>query len=234
MSNNTSKLSLITTGQAQKEVTANELHNAASPATLFAIKTLIGQTLNYYGGWFTKADGTGVDIANGQVTLTYSATNYFGVDGAGATSVNTTGFADGVLPLYTVVMGASAYTSYTDHRDGSHGNYTVRNSKKRIGAPAWASSMTLDWGKYDVIRITLAGATTMTFSGAVDGQTCMLELTQDATGSRTVTWPASVRWSSDLPVPVLSTAANKVDRLGFIYVGGAVTKYDGAAVVRGY
>ena len=45
-------------------------------------------------------------------------------------------------------------------------------------------------------------------SGKVGSLT--LELQQDATGSRTVTWPASVKFAGGTP-PTLSTAANALD-----------------------
>jgi hypothetical protein len=78
----------------------------------------------------------------------------------------------------------------------------------------------------NVVSATLAGATTFTFSGATAGMACSfgVYLTQDATGSRTVTWPASVKWSGGTP-PTLSTAANAVDILVFETIDGGTTWY---------
>ena len=59
--------------------------------------------------------------------------------------------------------------------------------------------------------------------------TSVLRLTQDGTGSRTVTWNAIFKWSSGA-APVLSTAANAVDVLAFIYDG---TSIYGSLVSRG-
>lgn len=42
----------------------------------------------------------------------------------------------------------------------------------------------------------------------------MLKVIQDGTGSRTVTWPASVKWAGGV-APVISTGANKVDIFSF-------------------
>jgi len=56
-----------------------------------------------------------------------------------------------------------------------------------------------------------------------------LRITQDATGSRTVTWNAIFKWSAGA-VPVLSTAANAVDIVSFIYDG---TYLYGSLVSRG-
>lgn len=78
----------------------------------------------------------------------------------------------------------------------------------------------------NVVSATLAGATTFTFSGATASTACSfgLYLTQDATGNRTVTWPASVRWSGGT-APTLSTSANAVDILVFETINGGTTWY---------
>ena len=56
-----------------------------------------------------------------------------------------------------------------------------------------------------------------------------LRITQDVTGSRTVTWNAIFKWSAGA-APVLSTAGNAVDIVSFIYDG---TSLYGALVSRG-
>lgn len=53
------------------------------------------------------------------------------------------------------------------------------------------------------------------------GMTYVLEVIQDGTGSRTVTWPASFNWGS-AGAPTLSTGANKVD-LVTLYCRDAAT-----------
>lgn len=104
----------------------------------------------------------------------------------------------------------------------------------RVSSPTWSASMTLNWATADIFRVTLGGATTnFTFSGATDGQKLILELTQDATGNRSVVWPASVRFSATLSGITLSTTAGKLDRLGFIYHAPSA-KYDLVALSLGY
>lgn len=70
-----------------------------------------------------------------------------------------------------------------------------------------------------------AAACTLTFTGAVTGYVCSFTLvvTQDATGSRTITWPASVHWGSSSGVPTLSTGAFNVDILTFFTTNGGTT-----------
>lgn len=118
MSNSTTQLDLISSSQAQKEVTANQLFDAASPAMLYGRRasTSAALTFGYYGG-VVSIGGTPTQVSNGTVALTASATNYVEADPAtGAVSANTTGFTAGRLPLYQVVAGASTVTSYTDLR----------------------------------------------------------------------------------------------------------------------
>jgi hypothetical protein len=104
----------------------------------------------------------------------------------------------------------------------------------RVGAPAWSASMTINWKEQDLVRVTLGGASTVfTFSGAADGQKLILELTQDATGGRAITLPGTVRYSTTIPSISLSTAAGKLDRLGFIYHAPS-NSYDLVAAAIGY
>lgn len=117
MANSTTNLAQLQVSQASKETTANQLFDAASPATAFGrnATTTTGLTWGYYGATI-MVDGAATQIANGTVSLTGSATNYVEADRSGTVSANTTGFTAGRTPLYTVVTGSSTITSYTDHR----------------------------------------------------------------------------------------------------------------------
>ncbi|KVO72425.1 hypothetical protein WJ79_19395 [Burkholderia ubonensis] len=119
MGNSTVQLDQISSTQANKEVTANSLFDAASPASLWGrhASATGGLTWGYYGGNFVDNTGTSHAIANGTLTLTASATNYIYANATtGAVSVNTTGFPAGSVPLYSVVTNASTASSYTDLR----------------------------------------------------------------------------------------------------------------------
>ncbi|RQY50973.1 hypothetical protein DF109_32485 [Burkholderia stagnalis] len=119
MSNSTTLLDTISSTQANKEITANGLFDAVSPASLWGRRgpTTGGLTWGYYGGNFVDSTGTSHAIANGTLTLTASTTNYIYADNiTGAVSINTTGFPTGKVPLYSVVTGTSTATSYLDYR----------------------------------------------------------------------------------------------------------------------
>ena len=67
--------------------------------------------------------------------------------------------------------------------------------------------------------ITLTANCTFTFPTAAAGKSFMLGLLQDATGSRTVTWPGTVKWSGGT-APTLTTAAAKLDLFSFACLDG--------------
>jgi hypothetical protein len=83
-----------------------------------------------------------------------------------------------------------------------------------IPSPALVSASTAT-----INDITLTANCTLTFPAATSGTSFLLFLRQDATGSRTVTWP-TVKWPAAV-VPTLSTAANAIDVVSFICVAGA-------------
>lgn len=124
MSNSTTILDQISQSQAQKEVTANALFDAASPGMAFGrhASACAGLVWGYYGGVIVPG-GVPTQIANGTLTLTASATNYIKVTSAGVVSAATSApsgwpgpLAGGDMALYAVVCGASAVTSWTDYR----------------------------------------------------------------------------------------------------------------------
>ncbi len=118
MSNSSVTFDAIAQSQASKEITANAMFDALSPASLYGRRqsTSSGLTWGYYGGNIL-VNGVLTQISNGTLTLAASATNYFEAEPTtGAVSSNTTGFTAGRVPLYTIVTGASSVSSYTDHR----------------------------------------------------------------------------------------------------------------------
>lgn len=84
----------------------------------------------------------------------------------------------------------------------------------------------IDLASGNVVSATLAGNTTFTFTGATASTACSfgLYLTQDGTGGRTVTWPASVRWAGGV-APTLSTGAGALDIVVFETINGGTTWY---------
>lgn len=95
-----------------------------------------------------------------------------------------------------------------------------------------ADTVTINWSLGSTAKMTLDRAVAFTFTGAYDGQRCVLILTQDATGGRAITC-AQARGSTDLSFPPTLSGANKTDYLGFIYNNNA-TKYDFVSINKGF
>ena len=86
------------------------------------------------------------------------------------------------------------------------------------------AAATLDLANGNVFDLTLTANCTLTFSGTTAGVACSftLILRQDGTGSRTVTWPASVDWPAGT-APTLTTTASAVDVLTFLSTDNGTT-----------
>lgn len=104
--------------------------------------------------------------------------------------------------------------------------------KEAIRTLTYAAAMNADFSRADTIKVTLGGNATITLTGAVDKQKCILELKQDDIGGRTVTL-VNHRFGSDLTSITLSTGVNLTDKLGFIYDASAGV-YDVVAIMRGF
>jgi len=109
-----------------------------------------------------------------------------------------------------------------------------RTVHDQIQSLTCADNVSINWGLGHVAKITLDRAnTTFAFSGANNGERLILRITQDATGSRLVTFPGSVRYGTDIPSITLTVTGDKQDYIGFIYNEDA-TKYDVVSFIMGF
>jgi hypothetical protein len=78
---------------------------------------------------------------------------------------------------------------------------------------------TIDWTNGNKFKFTF-GAQNETFTFTAPSNPCSLTLilVQDGTGSRTATWPATVKWAGGT-TPTLTTDANAVDIISMIWDG---------------
>ncbi len=91
---------------------------------------------------------------------------------------------------------------------------------------AGTATITLNTG--NIHNITMpAGNITIAVSGETAGQCFLIEILQDATGSRTVTWFSTIKWVGG-SAPTLTTTASKRDVFGFRVTG--TDTYDGYVV----
>jgi hypothetical protein len=144
------------------------------------------------GGFGVKLAGpgptTGVTIANGEEAIVaWNGTDFIRIANYSGPFLATTATLSGLL---TVTAGAQ----------------TTPVTATQAGA-----AITVNCALSNVFSTTLtASITTLTLSNPNDGQTINWFITQDATGSRTMTWGASVKWPGGT-AGVLSTGANAVD-----------------------
>ena len=77
---------------------------------------------------------------------------------------------------------------------------------------------TITWNSGNMQKSTMTGNCTYTFTAPSSPARLQLKLIQDATGSRTATWPVAVKWPGGT-APTLTTDANAVDIVTFWYDG---------------
>ena len=90
---------------------------------------------------------------------------------------------------------------------------------------ATTATTTIDFSNGDIVTLNLSSNTTLTLSNPITGLYYLLKCVQDATGSRTITWPATVKWSGGT-APTLTTTASKTDLITLWWDG---TNYFGTS-----
>lgn len=118
-------------------------------------------------------------------------------------------------PVAATLTGAETLTDKTIQAGVFTNGYTEETS-----AANTSTAYTIDLANGSVQYLTLTGNCTYTFPTPVAGKSFTLIQKQDATGGRTVTWPASVKWPGGT-APTLTSAASKADKFIFTAVDGS-------------
>jgi len=108
---------------------------------------------------------------------------------------------------------------------------SVKTSKMSKVTLVDSATITVDCSLGQYFEVTIAGNRTFNFTNYQIGQTIYLDIKQDATGSRTWTPSAEVKWPYD-STPVLTTTANKVD--SFVFRAYDSNKLRGYTAGQGY
>ena len=149
----------------------------------------------------------------------------------GLLEINTSGIQINGTPLQSSDLSDGANvllnTSAVDISDNDLQNIKLAEFQDEHDNGNSGTSDTIDWGEGNFQKSTLTGNVTYTFTAPSGPTTLLLRLIQDATGSRTVTWP-TIKWPEGT-APTLSTAANAEDIVVLYYNG---TDYYGQGVIN--
>ena len=189
---------------------------------------------------FTGADTTGLGLGTA-ATLNFGTgdANLIPVSSADIryipTSTSSTISSNKVFSGTVITSGTATFTSATTF-SATVSAASSTTFAGAVGTPevsiASATSMNVDFSNGNNFAITLG--TNATLAGAVNGkvgQSGTITITQDGTGSRTVTWFNHISWAGG-SAPTLTTTANKADLLGFLTASGTGSDYwfDGLVV----
>jgi hypothetical protein len=112
----------------------------------------------------------------------------------------------------TGVVGTTAVQTLTN-KTIEAGVFT-NGYTEEVATANTSTAYTIDLAGGSVQVLTLTGNCTFTFPTATAGRGFILLLKQDATGSRTATWPAAVKWPSGT-APTITATALKLDKYVF-------------------
>ncbi|MDR3495361.1 MAG: hypothetical protein P4L82_12240 [Ancalomicrobiaceae bacterium] len=82
-------------------------------------------------------------------------------------------------------------------------------------------------------KVTLTGVTTFSVSGQLAGLPYTLFVTQDGTGGRTASWPASFNWGA-AGAPTLSTAGGKTDIISLMCTDASAPTFVATLAGKGF
>lgn len=141
--------------------------------------------------------------------------------------------------LINVTNGSAAQDAVTKSQldtkmDKAGGSFTGAVVEAAVNL-TFATTILVNAALGNTFRVTLTASTgTLDApSNPVDNQKIIVEVKQDATGGRTLAYNAVYQFTTQNPAPTLSTAANAVDELIFIY-NSAAAKWRFQGALLGY
>jgi hypothetical protein len=120
-----------------------------------------------------------------------------------------TGAATFAAAGLTTLTGTETLTNKTVEA----GTFTNGYTEELVSAST-STAYTISLANGSVQYLTLTGNCTYTFPTPAAGKSFTLVQKQDGTGSRTVTWPASVKWPAGT-APTITSTASKADKFVF-------------------
>ena len=214
--------------------------NFATPITLGTTDVALGSTYTSLAGLtsVTSTTFTGILIGNAAtVTDGVYTTGNQTIDGtktftaliSGSINGNAATVTDGVYTSVTytnpswlsTLSGSKIFGAINDTTVGltvsAAAKFTYAHTSS-LPVMQVAGDITIDCALSNVFETTLtANITTPTLSNPHDGQTINWFITQDGTGSRTMTWGSSVKFPGGSVNGALSTTASAVDLVVLTY-----------------
>lgn len=215
---------------------SNSFSNGVFLGTQTGLALTVGSNSTFVG----HRAGVATTNGNGNILLGYQAGDAittgarniiigYNVDapsatGRGQLSIGNLIYGNGLTATSgTTISGGKVGINKANPTAGLDVNGTVTVSKTvtfytEVDDGNSSTADTIDWTVGNQHKSTLTGNCTYTFTAPSGPTSLVLKLVQDGTGSRTATWPASVKWPAATAC-VLSTAASSVDIVGCYYDG---------------
>lgn len=135
------------------------------------------------------------------------------------------------------IQSALPFATAAEVRTGTNSTKAV-NPSALSGSAAFqtltdAATTTWDLSAGYNARWTLAASRTLAVTNPIEGMTYTLLVTQDATGSRLVTWPASFNWGTT-GAPTLTTTASKHDVITLLCTNAGTPTFDAFLGGKGF
>jgi hypothetical protein len=173
---------------------------------------------NYRGPRYLRFAGA-VTLTNSSTLVLPGGTDFTTTAGDVLVAIPkaTSGTADGwyivstpqSLSGFITATGVATLTNKTIEAGIFTNGYT-----EEVATANTSTAYTIDLAGGSVQILTLTGNCTFTFPTATAGRSFFLLLKQDATGGRTVTWPAAVKWPGGT-APTITSTALRLDKYVF-------------------
>lgn len=148
-------------------------------------------------------------VANGVLKLFSSANAFITTIQWGTLAANATL----TLPNATSTLATTGLSETLTNKTIT--NPVIASIKWVVVTDTDGATITFDKNAWDFHRVILWGNRTLAVSNMAAGDKIVLDLVQDGTGNRTVTWFTTIKWTG-WTVPTLTTTINKIDTFGFI------------------
>jgi hypothetical protein len=227
---------------------AMELPNSGTPSVSLAGQIAVDTAITDYTGLLTYHDGVEALFVAAVPVANLSTTKHAAVLYDDAANELTMLRVPAPYELNGDTLGGELDGDLimweTDHWENLRAGSEHDRLEIRSGLPAWfpryeittatdGATVTLDQSLGDDFKVTLGGDRTLALTNPTLGQSVLLRVIQDGTGTRLLSYPASVKWPG-ATAPTLTTTGGQSDWLGFKCVDATTPVYHGFVVGQDY